>query len=57
MDLDAGHRRIDRRRLEVEQPDRRGADEDELALKAEGIDPAAEKVPGRDGDYQESCGR
>ena len=31
MDFDAGHGRIDRRGLDVEQPDRRGADQHELA--------------------------
>ena len=36
MDLDARHRRIDRRSLEVEEPDRGGSDEDDLALEAAG---------------------
>ncbi len=34
MHFDPGHRRLDRRRLEVEQADRRGADQDEPAAKA-----------------------
>ena len=45
MDLDARHRRIDRRGLEVEQPDRRGAHEDELALEAERIGRARRAGP------------
>jgi hypothetical protein len=38
VDLDARHRRLGRRRLEVEEPDRGGADQDQPAAKAVGVD-------------------
>jgi hypothetical protein len=48
VDLDARHRRLGRRRLEVEEPDRGGADQDQPAAKAVGVGPAVEHVLGRD---------
>ena len=47
MDLDAGHGRIERRGLDVEQPDGRGADQHQLAGDPIGGDAALDHVLGR----------
>ena len=47
MDLDAGHRRLDRRGLDVEEAGRRGADEHESAVKTIGRRASVQHIGGR----------
>ena len=47
MDLDAGHRRLDRRGLDVEEADRRGADEHQPAAKTVGRRAPVQHIGGR----------
>ena len=48
MNLDAWNRGVDRRGLQIEQPDRRGADQNEPAVQPIRRHPALQNVLGRD---------